>query len=388
VRRITAITLALLCCAGMLVACGDDDGGNGNGDGGTAAAGPYGTGLELGEKVLRSSPVGAAVGPWYRWNSEKCSFETTEEHPAEYKADVREVVGGESRIGYMHYGNSDTFGVANSESVEEVAKLAGMELDVYNLKFPSRTEPLSHAQTAAIKGDKGVLQANLDPSILPQFYKRLEGDGCIPSIQMYIPVDDHPAMGANWPDVGAEIGAFVAEEAADRGWEPEQTALVQCTDPDNGPTVNILFEKVSEQVVADGFAIPEENQFDLVCKLTESQSGEKRVTDWFTSHPDFEHVVVTSIDSPRMQSIIKAVEREGRPREDVILADTGLDPADQKSVRAGDQDLSVAFFPEKYGDWLIPMLQDVMAGNPVPKFVGTELVRGTPETIDDIYPQG
>lgn len=387
VRRITAIVLALICCVGVLAACGDDDSGS-PGTAGTAGAGQYGTGLELGTEVLKSSPVGASVGPWYRWNNETCSFEETDDHPTAYTADVREIVGGDSRIGYMHYGNSDTFGVANSESVEAVAKLAGMELDVYNLKFPSRTEPLSHANTAIVKGDKGVLQANLDPSILPQFYKVLEDDGCIPSVQMYIPVDGHPAMGANWPDVGVEIGNWLADEAAERGWNPEETALVQCQDPDNGPTVNIMHDKVAETISASDFAIPADNQFSLVCKLTESQSGEKRVTDWFTSHPDFEKVIIVSLDSPRMQSILKAVEREGRPDEDVILADTGLDPADQKSVRAGDQDLSVAFFPEKYGDWLIPMIQDLMAGNPVPKFVGTELAIGTPDTIDDIYPEG
>jgi ribose transport system substrate-binding protein len=381
--------MAPLLCAAALVACGGSD--NDDQGGGESAAaeggGQYGTGLELSDEVLQSAPVGATVGPWYRWNNESCSFEETDDHPEVYKADVRKVVGGDSRIGYMHYGNSDTFGVANSESVESVAKLADMELDTYNLKFPSRTEPLTAAKTAIVKQNKGVLQANLDPSILPSFYKILEGDGCIPSIQMYIPVDGHPAMGANWPDAGTEVGEFVSETAIDRGWKPEDTALVQCQDPDNGPTVNIMHDKVAETVSASEFPVPEKNQFSLVCKLSEAQSGEKRVTDWFTANPDFEHVIIVSLDSPRMQSILKAVEREGRPREDVILADTGLDPADRKSVAAGDQDLSVAFFPEKYGDWLIPMIQDAMAGNPVPKFVGTELQRGTPDTVGQIYPE-
>lgn len=390
-RRITAVVLALLACGGVFAACGgsgDDSGGGDTGGGGdTAPSGTYGTGLELG-RVLQSAEVGASVGPWYRWNSESCSFEETSDHPAAYRADVREVTGGDGRIGYMHYGNSDTFGVANSESVESVAKLAGMQLDVYNLKFPSRTEPLANARTAIVKQDRGVLQANLDPSILPQFHRILEQDGCIPSVQMYIPIDDRPAMGANWPDVGADIGSFLAEEAEARGWRPEETALVQCQDPDNGPTVNVMHDKVAEQVVAAGFAIPDDMQFRLTCKLTESQSGEKRVTDWFTAHPDIKKVMLVSLDSPRMQSILKAVEREGRPREDLIIADSGLDPADQKSVRAGDQDLSVAFFPERYGDWLIPMIQDLMAGNPVPKFVGTEIVRGTPDNVDDLYPTG
>lgn len=379
--RKIVVGMLMLLGAGTLVAC--DDGGS---SGSAGANGPYGNGLELGE-VLQSAPVGVSVGPWYRWNNETCSFEETDDHPSEYKADTREVTGGDGKIGYMHYGNSDPFGVANTDSVTAVAEKAGMPLDVYNLKFPSRTEPLANAKTAVVKQDKGVLQANLDPSINPKFWEILEDDGCIPSVQMYIPVDGHPAMGANWPDVGAEIGSFVSEEAVARGWDPETTALVQCNDPDNGPSVNVMHDKVEETVNASDFAVPADNQYRLVCKLSEAQSGEKRLTDWFTSHPEYEKVIVVSLDSPRMQSMIKAVERDGRPREDLILADSGLDPDDQRSVRNGEQDMSVAFFPDKYGDWLIPMIQDLMAGNAVPKFVGTELVRGTVDNVDELYPE-
>ena len=380
-RALIATVVLAVCSIGLLAACGDGDSGGGGGD-----SGEFGTGLELGD-VIRTAPVGASVGPWYVWNADDCVFEETSDHPDDYTAELHTVAGGDSAIGYMHYGNSDTFGVANTESVEAVAEEAGMDLDVYNLKFPSRTEPLNAANTAIVKQNAGVLQANLDPSILPKFYGVLEEEGCIPSVQLYIPVDGHPAVGANWPDVGTEIGTQVAEEAESRGWAPEDTALVQCTDPDNGPTVNILFDEIKKAVPENGFEIPEENVFDLVCKLTESQSGEKRVTDWFTANPDFENVIITSIDSPRMQSIIQAVEREGRPRDQIILADSGLDPADQASVRAGDQEFSVAFFPDKYGDWQIPILQDIMAGNPVPAFVGTELVTGTKENVDELYPE-
>ncbi len=143
---------------------------------------------------------------------------------------------------------------------------------------------------------------------------------------------------------------------------------------------------MKKAVPANGFEIPEANISDLVCKLSEANAGEKRVTDWFTSHPDFENVIVVSLDSPRMQSILNAIESDGRPRDQIILADTGLDPADRASVRAGDQEFSVAFFPDKYGDWQIPILQDIMAGNPVPSFVGTELVTGTKDNVDELYP--
>jgi ribose transport system substrate-binding protein len=270
--------------------------------------------------------------------------------------------------------------------VAEWAEKAGMPLDVYNLKFPSRTEPLAAADSAVVKQDKGVMQANLDPTVLPRFFDVLEGEGCIPSVQLYLPIDGRPGMGNSWPDVGRVIGEYVADEAQARGWKPEDTALVQCTDPDNGPDVNIMFKTAPKAMAEGGFAVPDDQVFNLVCKLSEGRSGETRVVDWFTAHPNFKHVAITAGDSPRMKDIINAVEREGRPDEDTILVAGSDDESARRFVRAGQQDMSVSAFAERYGEWLIPMMQDIMAGNPVPSYVGVELVPLTKDNIDEHYP--
>lgn len=373
--------VALACCTGLLAACGGDDGPGGGAPGGA------GTGLELGDKVINEAPVGASVGPWYRWNGDDCKFEVAKEHPAKYRAVVRDVVGGDDKVGYMHYGNSDPYGVSNSKSVAQWAKRAGMPLNVYNLKFPSRTEPLSAARAAVVKGDKGAIQANLDPTVLPGFFEALEGDGCIPSVQLYIPIEGRPAMGNHWPDVGKLIGSYIAEQGAERGWKPERTALVQCTDPDNGPSVNVMFEQVTKALGAGRLAIPKANVFDLTCKQAETQAGYKQVTDWLTSHPDFDHVALTAIDTLRLPNMIRAIKSSGLDRGDWISAAGSDDQTSRKLVRSGDQDVSIAFFGERFGEWLIPIVQDLMAGNPVPSFVGTELVPLTKDSIDEHYPE-
>jgi ribose transport system substrate-binding protein len=375
------IALVTLCCVGGVLSA---YAGSANAGG---SAGPYGTGLKLGTKVLNSAPVGASVGPWYRWNRQKCSFEVSKTHPAAYKADIHNVVGGDPKLGYMHYGNSDPFGISNSKSIAEWAKKAEMPLDVYNLKFPSRTEPLNDARTAVVKHDVGVIQANLDPTILPGFFKILEGQGCIPSIQLYIPIPGHPAMGNNWPDVGAEIGKYIAGQARQRGWKAQETAIVQCTDPDNGPSVNVMFKVIPKTLAAKGFAVPGKNVFNLVCKQADSQTGFKQVTDWFTGHPNFKYVAATAIDTIRMPNMIRALKQQRLPRKNWISAAGADDESSRKLVRAGDQDVSIGFFGERFGEWLIPMIQDLMAGNAVPAFVGTQLVPLTKGSIDKYYPK-
>lgn len=378
-RRSTLAVIVLCLLAFLVAACGDNGDPSAGGDG-------YGTGLKLGTKVINSAPVGASVAPWYRWDGDECKFEETDEHPAAYKADVREIKGGADKIGYMHYGNTDPFGVANSKSIDEWAEKVDLPLDVYNLKFPSRTEPGSAARSAVVKQDKAVIQANLDPTVLPGYFEILEGDGCIPSVQLYIPIDGRPAFGNHWPDVGAEIGTYMAEQAEERGWKPEDTALVQCTDPDNGPAVNVMFKHVPRAMKENGFDVPKDNVFDLVCKASENQAGFKQISDWYTSHPEFKHVAMTAIDTIRMPNMIRAAKRQDRSRDDLLTGAGADDESSRKLVRSGDQDVSIAFFGERFGEYLIPMIQDLMAGNPVPSFVGTELVPLTKDNVDEYYP--
>jgi hypothetical protein len=87
-----------------------------------------------------------------------------------------------------------------------------------------------------------------------------------------------------------------------------------------------------------------------------------------------------------MPNMIRAALRQGRPREDLISGAGADDESSRKLVRAGDQDVSISFAGERFGEYLIPLMQDLMAGNPVPKFVGTELVPLTKENIDQHYP--
>jgi ribose transport system substrate-binding protein len=380
VRHSMIAVVVLASVAALLAACGSDDSGGGG------SSGEFGTGLELGTEVISSADVGASVAPWYVWNADDCSFEEVEDHPAKYKADLRPIEGDAPQIGYMHYGNTDPFGVAVSKSIEGTAEEAGMDVNVYNLKFPSRTEPASVANASVVKQDQAIVQANLDPTVLPQYFDIVEGDGCIPSLQLFIPIEDHPAFGNHWPDVGDTIGTYTAKEAQERGWDPENTALVQCTDRDSGPTVNIMFEHVPTAMAKAGFEVPEENVFDIVCGLTDPQAGYKRVTDWYTANPDFEHVAFTAIDSIRSVEMGRAIKDEGRPREDSILSAGADDEASRGAVRAGDQDMSVAFFGERFGEWVVPIMEDIMAGNPVPAFVGTELIPLDQDNIDEYYP--
>jgi len=345
----------------------------------------YGVGLKLGS-VIQTIPVGSATGPWLVWNAKTCAYQTASKHPAAYKANIRKVVGGPTQIGYMDYGDTDPFGVANSRDIKKWAGAAGFKLNVYNLKYPSTTEPLTQAHNSVTKGDKGVIQAQQLDALSAAYLKILQKQGCIPSVQMYLAVKNVPAFGAVWSDVGTTQGTWLAKGARAKGWKASDTALVECTDPDVGASVNVMFDTAPKALAAGGFGLSSSNVYKLVCKYSSTQSAKISVTNWLTAHPTVKHLLINTIDDERMQGVIGALKQAGRQNDALTIA-SGADPLGQSQIYAGTQGASIAFFPERYGRWLVPLLEDVMAGNPVPSFTGSGLVIVTKANIAKFYPK-
>ena len=79
------------------------------------------------------------------------------------------------------------------------------------------------------------------------------------------------------------------------------SVYVECTDPDVGSSVNIMFDTAPKALVAGGFKIPGKNVFKIICKYSQTQSAQVNVTAWFTGHPNFKHIMINTIDDERMQ---------------------------------------------------------------------------------------
>ena len=265
-----------------------------------------------------------------------------------------------------------------------MATLAGFKINRYNIKYPSETEPLVQARNAITKKEPAVLEGQQIDTLNTAFLKILEKDGCIPPVQLYLPVKNVPSFGAVWSDTGTQQGTWLAQQAKKRGWKPGDTALVSCTDPTVGSAVNILFDTAKKAITSNGFNLPKANIFRLVCKYSATESAQVRLTDWLTAHPTFKHLLINTIDDERTQGEINALKQANRLGDALTIA-SGVDQLGQQQIRSGQQGASVAFFPEKYGEWLIPIIQDVMAGNPVPSFTGSKLIVITKANINQYY---
>ena len=162
--------VVLVACAGLAVgaaSCGSSGSSDSSQASSAAAGAQFGVGLKL-SGVVGEADVGSSTGPWLVWNAKSCAYEQAADHPTDYKAQSRTITGGPTQIGYMHYGDVDPFGVANSKSVASEADKVGFTLNTYNLKYPSETEPLAQARNSVLKKDAGVIQAQQVASVTPR----------------------------------------------------------------------------------------------------------------------------------------------------------------------------------------------------------------------------
>jgi len=356
------------------------------GSGAGAQDANLGVGLKLTNEVVNVADVPGFRGPWLVWDNSACKFREADDHPADYTAAVRKIEGN-FNFGYMHYGNTNDFGILNSKSIEDFATRAGFKVNTYNLEFPSQTVPLDHARNSITRSDKGVVQANLSNALLPAFYEILEGEGCIPSLQLYLASPGYPSMGILWDVAGSIQGEWLAKEARARGFDSSKTAFAQCTDPESGPSVNAMFPASVAALRDNGFALPEDNLFELVCSRS-PEAALQTIRDWFTANPKFDHVLINVIDEVRMAGVVQAVRQSGMNRKSILTISNGLDAQGQQLVCSGQNDASVAFFPERYGEWVVPIMQDIMAGNPVPSLVTNGMKVFTKATIEEAYSCG
>ena len=98
-------------------------------------------------------------------------------------------------------------------------------------------------------------------------------------------------------------------------------------------------------------------------------------------------VLVSAINDPSAIGALRAFEESGRVADCAVMGQNASSEARAEMRRPHSRLIgSVAYFPERYGEALIPLAIEIIRGKPIPPavFVRHQLV--TPETLARIYP--
>jgi ribose transport system substrate-binding protein len=118
-----------------------------------------------------------------------------------------------------------------------------------------------------------------------------------------------------------------------------------------------------------------------------AEQAKKAMDAILSTHPDAQKLAITSLNEETMSGILVSLQSQERwnPNNTIVIT-LGVDNLGKLQIRKGLSDAGVAFFPEKYGKYLIPAACAILRGAPVPSHMYVENQIITKENIDQFYP--
>ncbi len=216
------------------------------------------------------------------------------------------------------------------------------------------------------------------------------GAAKIPLLAIDVPIPGAPFMGVdNWKVAligGHEMAKKIKEKFG--GWDGvDLVALGQM--PAGGEVVMLRSEGFA-QALSEDFGVdvkdPKIVRFDG--GMGQSEQAKAAMDDVLAAHPDAVKIAVTSINEQTMAGIIASLQGAGRwDPKNVVVITLGVDELGQSQIRDGLSDGGVAFFPEHYGEYVVPAVVAMLQGQPVPPYIFVENIVINKTNIDKWYPK-
>jgi ribose transport system substrate-binding protein len=290
--------------------------------------------------------------------------------------------GGEKfKIGYISLGDSVPFVKLVSDSIKRAANDAGQELVFCDSEIDA-AKALSCAQNLKVQGVEGVLNFQ----VFQQSSKEIcEAYGSVPTIAIDIVQEPCQVafMGANNREAGRMGGRAIGQYAKEN-WNCDFTAYVSlestaagAANADRMGGYREGFKEhceipAAKERVLDG-ADRTDPALEKMSDLLGALQGDK--------------VVVVAINEDGILGAIGAANTLGR-QKDLYYSGQGTDPSIWKDIACNPNYIaSVAYFPERYGDLLIPNMVKHLGGATIEEQIFTEHQVVTKDNIRTIYPE-
>src|SRR4030042_2376119 len=250
--------------------------------------------------------------------------------------------------------------------------------------------------TIGLKNADIMLAKNPDVLINFQFDSKVNsiisikfGQANIPIIAVDVPTPNAPFMGVNNFKV-----AYAAGEEAIKGVEAmggidmiDNIILMQM--PSAGEVVMLRSEGFYQAFVDKyGADVIDPKTVRADGGAGEAEQANKSMTDVLATIPDAQNCVLTSINAQTMSGILSAIQTAGRwdPEKWVVITQ-GADETANQQIVDGLVKASIAYFPERYGEYLIPPSIALLEGEVVPPFMYVENVVISMDNMKDYYPE-
>lgn len=267
-------------------------------------------------------------------------------------------------IAYQDPQATNAFAVPIKNGVYSLAKKYGVKI-IYCDSAYKADKAVSCAESLVSQKPNFAIAGNWVQGVSPQIAK-IYANANIPTTCIDICAPSEVFFGANNYEAG-NIGGKAAGKYAKSKWQCKDLWVLQGQHLEEGEAVNQRIKGFSDGVQEICGSLPK-NRIGKVIMVGDSAQALTTTTDWLTAHPQAVHVVAASLDDERASGIAKAFQSSNSDGVAVGLGcdNVGIDAVSSAQTNTNHWLGCVAYFPEKYPEYLLSVARDVLAKRPVP----------------------
>jgi ribose transport system substrate-binding protein len=275
---------------------------------------------------------------------------------------------GEKRykVGYGSLTEDNDFGVVTRESVERYALQRGWELVVVNNNYDGATA-IQNADLMITQKVDGYINFQVDAGVAPRVAEMMR-NAKIPMITIDCPHPNTPFFGANNREAGLILGRALGNKALAE-WGGQVDLIVLVGAPGSGEVVDLRMQNIVNGIIEKIPAAANVRVLDLDGK-SEIETSQRVIADTLSANPDRRHILIGGLNDQSGLGAYNAVQAANR-QADVFLGSHGCDAPGKNNLLNNPPNFwigSVAYFPERYGEYVVPLMQEMLEGKRVPDF--------------------
>jgi len=286
------------------------------------------------------------------------------------------------RLGYAAQGQEASFDREVRNSLQRAAEHAEVELIVADNRYQPKIA-LRNADYLIREQVDLVIEFQTDEMIAPAIAAKYM-EAHVPFIAIDIPHPGATYYGANNYQAGLMAGHHLGRWAR-RNWngDIDEIVLIELQRAGSLPKTRLRGVSVG---IGESVRAAKQCRTVMLDGDGQFQTSQERVRKYLRESKA-KRILVGAVNDPSALGALRAFQEAGRA-QDCAIVGQNAEPEARAELRTPNTRLvaSVAYFPEQYGDGLVRLALDILAGKAVPPAVFTSHHVITPENVDHFYP--
>lgn len=288
------------------------------------------------------------------------------------------------RVGFAMQSGEFEFSRDVLGGLEEAAERHGVQLIVADNRN-NEESALENAKLFVRQGVDFVIEFQVSERIAPVI-AHMFAEAQIPCLAIDIPQPGAVFFGADNYRAGLMAGRALGQFAREH-WGGKVDGVLLLELPQAGPVPQARMTGALNGIQEVVGRLPEERVTHLDCRGTEPES--RRVTlGWLRRFGANDRVLIAAITDEAALGAVRAIEEAERTSETAVVVGFNATHEGRAEMKKPESCLLglVGFFPEKYGERIIPLVLKILGGEAVPPTAHMEHVLINRENAGQYYP--